>query len=173
MNYTVRSGKTHSINIDRSTDFSAPFTIRVNDRDYSVAIRKTHSDGRIKSLLINNRVYPVEVQRRGDGFPSRIFLKGVPFDVNIESVESTRYKPDQPERSVSGDIHAALPGQVIKYFCGEGDTVEAGQPLLILEAMKMENEILAPKTGVVKRICVREGIIVAKDDLLMEIGDPE
>jgi biotin carboxyl carrier protein len=171
INYTIRSGKSHSVSIDRNTDFTGSFTVNVNDREYRICIRKTHPDGRIKSLLINNRVYPVEVLRHGDGSPYRVYLKGVPFDVNVESVESTRVKPETPERNISGEICSVLPGQVIKYFYKEGESVQMGQPLLILEAMKMENEILAPKSGIIEKIHVKEGVVVAKGDLLVEIAD--
>jgi biotin carboxyl carrier protein len=50
-----------------------------------------------------------------------------------------------------------MPGQVQKLLVAEGDTVEAGQPLLVVEAMKMQLEIKAPEAGRVRRLRVREG----------------
>ena len=107
--------------------------------------------------------------RRGDGFPDRVYLKGVPFDIEIERVESNRYRPPLPEKEVSGEVTARLPGQVVSLLVREGDSVVKDQPLLVLEAMKMENEILAPKDGIVSEIFAPEGQLVAKDERLLRI----
>jgi len=169
MNYLVRSGAQHNVFVDRKTDFSEPFTITVGDRDFTVSIRKTHPDGRIKTLMINHKVYPVEVVRRGDGFPDKVYLKGVPFPVEVEKVESTRLRPPSPERKVSGEIRANLPGQIVAIHVEPGDQVQQGQSLAILEAMKMENDILSPKDGVVQSVVTEPGKLAAKGDLLLVV----
>jgi biotin carboxyl carrier protein len=76
-------------------------------------------------------------------------------------------RPDQRK------IHAVIPGTVQKLLVGEGDQVEAGAPLLILEAMKMRNEIRAPEGGIIKKIHVREGEQVPKAHLLLEFSEPQ
>ncbi|WP_054840246.1 biotin/lipoyl-containing protein [Thermococcus sp. JCM 11816] len=63
-----------------------------------------------------------------------------------------------------------MPGKILKILVKEGEQVRTGQGLLILEAMKMENEIPAPKDGVVKKILVKEGDTVNTGDPLIEIG---
>ncbi len=63
-----------------------------------------------------------------------------------------------------------MPGMVIRYEAKEGDSVKEGDVLMILEAMKMENSILAPATGVVKQICCKDGQSVQKGDVLAVIG---
>jgi biotin carboxyl carrier protein len=74
-------------------------------------------------------------------------------------------------RSISRDgrIKAPIPGLIKTVFAAEGDRVEAGQPLFILEAMKMENEIHAPKSGVVSQISVKPGQDVMLHEVLAEI----
>ena len=69
-----------------------------------------------------------------------------------------------------GVVFAPMPGTVIKLFRQEGDTVKTGDVVLILEAMKMENEILAPADGVIKNMACREGQTAAGGDVLFEIG---
>lgn len=170
MHYLVQSEKQHTVYINRKGDQSRPFKVKVGEREYTVDIRKTHPDGRLKTLMIDNRVYPVEVERRGDGFPSLVWLKGVPFKVEIEKVESTRYRPPAAAREVSGEVRASLPGVVVAFLVKAGQTVEKGQVLGVLEAMKMENEILAPRSGTVSEIAVKPGQIVAKNDLLLTVG---
>ena len=72
--------------------------------------------------------------------------------------------------SRDGRIKAPIPGQIKSVLVAEGDQVETGQPLFILEAMKMENEIHAPKAGVVSQIAVKPGQDVARHEVLAEIS---
>lgn len=73
-------------------------------------------------------------------------------------------KPDEKR------IEAIIPGNIQKIMAREGDEVSAGTPLLILEAMKMRNEVLSPINGVVKKIHVSEGEMVPKSHLLIEMA---
>ncbi|MEA3462096.1 MAG: acetyl-CoA carboxylase biotin carboxyl carrier protein subunit [Bacteroidota bacterium] len=72
-------------------------------------------------------------------------------------------KPDEKR------IEAIIPGNIQKIMTEEGDEVSAGTPLLILEAMKMRNEVLSPIDGVVRKIYVSEGEMVPKSHLLIEM----
>ncbi len=63
-----------------------------------------------------------------------------------------------------------MPGMVIRYEVKEGDSVKEGDVVMILEAMKMENSILAPASGTVKQICCKDGQSVQKGDVLAVIG---
>jgi len=75
-------------------------------------------------------------------------------------------------RSVSRDgrIKAPIPGQIKSVLVAEGDRVEVDQPLFILEAMKMENEVHAPKSGVISQIRVKSGQDVMLREVLAEIS---
>jgi biotin carboxyl carrier protein len=75
--------------------------------------------------------------------------------------------------SGAGTITASMPGRVVKILVEPGDKVQQGQGVLILEAMKMENEIKAPKDGVVSSISVREGESVESGAMMAEISDDE
>ena len=63
-----------------------------------------------------------------------------------------------------------MPGKILRVLVSEGQQVKTGQGLVVLEAMKMENEIPAPKDGVVKKIYVKEGDTVNTGDPLVELG---
>lgn len=169
MNYRVHSGKRHTVRIDGKTDASAPFAVQVDKRDYHVEIRKVRADGRIQTLMVNHQVCPIEVERRGDGMPVRVYLKGVPYDVEISKVASTRLRAPEAEPVVEGTVSALLPGRVLGLLVEIGQTVKQGEPLLILEAMKMENEIPAPRDGKVARVLIQEGQNVSKGDVLLEL----
>lgn len=72
-------------------------------------------------------------------------------------------KPDERR------VEAVIPGTIQRIIVKEGEKVNAGTPVLILEAMKMRNEVLSPLDGVVGKIHVSEGEMVPKSHLLMEI----
>jgi pyruvate carboxylase len=65
-------------------------------------------------------------------------------------------------------VDSIIPGNIQRIMVKEGDEVSPGTPMLILEAMKMRNEILSPLQGVIKKIYVSEGDMVPKDHLLIE-----
>lgn len=82
--------------------------------------------------------------------------------------------PPTPQKSFApagglSAVKAPLPGVIHKTLVREGDSVKIGQNLLILEAMKMENNILAEKAGVVRNMKIKEGDSVMQGDLLMEV----
>jgi biotin carboxyl carrier protein len=78
--------------------------------------------------------------------------------------------PSSPASAGEGVVTAPMPGKILRVLVKEGEQVKTGQGLLVLEAMKMENEIPAPKDGIVKRILVKEGDTVNTGDPLIEIG---
>ena len=67
-------------------------------------------------------------------------------------------------------VKAPMPGTLLSYKVAKGQAVRRGEVLLILEAMKMENEIVAPADGVVAALCVGEGSAVSTGDALVELG---
>ena len=79
--------------------------------------------------------------------------------------------PKPPAGPVSGaKLEAPMPGMIIRFEVQEGDPVEKGDVVVVLEAMKMENTILAPVSGAVKQLCCETGRSVQKGDLLAVIG---
>lgn len=170
MHYTVRGRRKHIIRVERKGAWdNGPVEIPVGKRPFLVEVDPPDAAGALRRLKINHRHCPVEVEQDANGLPRRVILRGTPFDISIERVESTRYRPPQQEREISGEMRALLPGQIVEIFVREGDPVEQGQPVMTLEAMKMENGIFAPKGGRVSRICIPRDAIVRKGDLLFVI----
>lgn len=79
-------------------------------------------------------------------------------------------QPTQPSGGSGGTIIAPMPGTILKISVTKGDTVTKGQTLLVLEAMKMENEIQAPSDGVVQGLNVAEGASVNAGDVLIVLS---
>jgi biotin carboxyl carrier protein len=73
------------------------------------------------------------------------------------------------DNKLNNNILAPMPGKIVDLFLNEGDLVNAGEPVLTLEAMKMQNEITAECNGVIRKIRVLKGQSVMKDELLVEI----
>ena len=71
----------------------------------------------------------------------------------------------------AGSVVAPIPGQIHSILVKEGDSVNAGEPVIILEAMKMESEINAVASGKIKKIAVKQGENVQEGQVLLEIGD--
>ena len=69
-----------------------------------------------------------------------------------------------------GSLTSPMPGKVVKVLVKEGDTVEVGSPLVVVEAMKMENELAAPRAGVVQKVHVQPGDAVEGGALLVTVG---
>ena len=75
----------------------------------------------------------------------------------------------RPKPSGPGDVTTPMPGRVVKILVAEGATVSTGEPLLVIEAMKMENRVAAPMDGMVKAILVKEGDQVNSDETLIQM----
>jgi acetyl/propionyl-CoA carboxylase alpha subunit len=93
-------------------------------------------------------------------------------DGALTFVETARF-PDASAAGVAGGCSAPMPGAVGKVLGSEGQAVEQGDTLLILEAMKMEHAIKAPETGTVRQLLVVEGEQVDADQLLLVVGASE
>jgi biotin carboxyl carrier protein len=74
---------------------------------------------------------------------------------------------------VGAELHAIIPGRVVAVSVAPGDPVSAGQQLLVVEAMKMQNEVRTPIAGVVERLAVAEGQTIELGDLLAVIGSAQ
>ena len=93
-------------------------------------------------------------------------FKGAPKDVNVNVVD-----PSLQKQTVNntGAVTAPMPGTVIKIDKGEGTAVKAGELVLVLEAMKMENEILAPVDGTITKMNCTVGGTVAGGEVMFEV----
>ncbi len=110
------------------------------------------------------REFTVEV----DGEPYRVRVRGA-ASPPADAETAVRRAPARPA-SGNGAIQAPMQGMVVKVKVAKGDRVKLGDVVLILEAMKMQNDIQATVSGTVREIYVREGAIVSANDVLMTIG---
>lgn len=151
--------------------FSQPLkhSIRIGKRDYEVKLKADEKYGTY--ILWKNRKYPVEViSSRQNKYEilfndiSYSFTVETPFSMQRMKVLSAgRGKIDKET------LKAPMPGKIIDVLVREGASVLRGEPLVILEAMKMQNEIQSPVNGKIEKVLVKPNSSVMKDDILVEI----
>ncbi len=122
-------------------------------------------------ISVNGNSYEVEVEEVSEsGTVSRQTVQAPP---KAPVVETKKAAPEVKQELVVSEeqevVEAPMPGNIWKIQVTEGDTVKSGDVLLILEAMKMENEILAPRDGKVVSIRTTEGSVVDTGDELIII----
>ena len=143
---------TREIRVRRSTN---GYVIDVDNQSYSVIIADANSE-QLK-LTIDGNVLSAIVLRHQDHYL---------VNLNNERYEFLAVQPfafDHAEESASGRLTALMPGRVVKVMVNVGDTVASGQPLLIMEAMKMEHTIHSPREGKIEKVFYKVDDIVAAD----------
>jgi biotin carboxyl carrier protein len=130
------------------------------------------------SLLLGTRSYEVFVRPlpvEGDSQPIEVFMDGAPLVAEV--VDERRHALASMGRGhgETGEVtvKAPMPGLVASILVAPGDTVERGQRVAVLEAMKMQNDLLAPRAGVVRAVKTVQGQAVTQGQPLIVIGDPE
>ena len=117
------------------------------------------------SLLIGGQSF--EVKRQLAGGQQQIVVRGVCYDISVDDPRSLRSR----KRSGMDDagplaLVASMPGKVVRILASEGDRIEVGQGIIVVEAMKMQNEIHSPKAGALTKLLAREGGNVNAGDVL-------
>ena len=154
-------GRERTVVVD---DAGGPVTVTIDDGDpIEVDMASVGLPGVI-SLLINGRPHSAYVARRGAGF--EVVVEGRRFP--IAPALGGRGRGAIGGRDATGEVTAPLAGVVITVRVAVGDVIAVGQPLLVIEAMKMQNEILAPLAGTVTAIHCEAGGRVEQGTLVVE-----
>ena len=148
------------------------YTFKVNGHTYNVQIDEVNESSTLARVTVNGTHYEVEIEG-GKGKPvSKPQVIAAPEATGLSVTPKTPIatKPAAAPAAAAGlKVTCPLPGTIISLNVKEGDTVAAGQTLLVLEAMKMENNIDAERGGVVKQVLVSAGATVMEGDVLLVI----
>ncbi len=131
------------------------YRVSVDGNEFVVDGKKT---GRTNySLIVDNRSFEIEVDNAEDEY--RVLVDGRSYHVHLVDERRVRVGDGQSDSQIQGRqrVSVPMPGKVIAVLVSEGDVVEKGQGLVIVEAMKMENEVRSPISATVKEIKVKAG----------------
>ena len=142
---------------------------KVDDREYELEISEPESG--VFLFKHEGRIYEASVANAGAaGDPAQVRVGTHEFEVRLldpKRLRSVGSGADHSDGLI--EIKTAMPGKVVRILTETGAAVEKGESILVVEAMKMQNELKSPKAGTIKEIRVAEGAAVAAGDILATI----
>ena len=160
MTYEVSiDGENHRLELNRAEGL---WSCRVDGRD--VEVDAVLARPYVLSLRIGNKAYEVKCERvAGD---MHLWVGSARFAVEVRDPRSLRGRVRAVDDQGPRNLTAPMPGRIVRVLVKQGDEVEAGAGVLVMEAMKMQNEIKSPKKGTIQKIMVSEGAAVNSGDVL-------
>lgn len=157
MRYDIRlGGTTYGLELQRKDD---GWECRLDGGE--VLVQAVQASPDTLSLLVGGK--SVEVKHKG----TEIFIRGTRYEVSVEDPRSWRGRARAAQdESGPQKLIASMPGKVVRVLAHEGDPVVSGQGVVVVEAMKMQNEIRSPRAGVLKKLLAHEGMKVNAGEVL-------
>lgn len=141
------------------------FTFTINGNKYEVEIENVEKNN--AEITVNGTSYNVTLEKNIKPEKTPVLTR----KLAVPSTETSISKTNKPsDAKGTGLIKSPLPGVILEVLVKEGDTVKIGDKLLIMEAMKMENNINSDKAGKVVSVKVKNGDSVLEGEVLVEIG---
>jgi biotin carboxyl carrier protein len=138
------------------------WTCRLDGRDIEVDAVLARPD--VISLRLGNHAYEVKCERVGSDL--HLWVGSVRYEAEVRDPRSLRSRARAIDDHGPRKFTAPMPGKVVRILLHEGAEVEAGTGILVVEAMKMQNEVKSPKKGKIQKIVVSEGAAVNAGDVL-------
>jgi biotin carboxyl carrier protein len=136
---------------------------RLDGREVQMDAVRVQPD--VLSVLIDGKAY--EIRRERLATDLRIWVGDQAYTADLQDPRSLRGRKIRTDAGKGArQLVAPMPGKVVRFLVGENSTVEAGQGVVVVEAMKMQNEIKSPKKGTVLKLAVAEGAAVNAGDVL-------
>jgi biotin carboxyl carrier protein len=152
-------GKSHRLELNRA---DGHWTCRLESQEIEVDAVLARPD--VLSLRIGNQAYEVKCERVGSDL--HLWVGSVRFAAEVRDPRSLRSRVRATDDHGPKKLIAPMPGKVVRILARVGDTVDSGAGILVVEAMKMQNEIKSPKKGTIQKILVSEGAAVNAGDVL-------
>jgi len=154
----------HELEIEELTGHSV--RVKLGEGQFDADVRRIgHSSF---SILVGERSFDFDVERQNDELV--VVSRGIATRVTLQdAVRCLRGSPRREHAGGKAELKAMMPGRVVNVLVQVGDEVAAHQGVVVVEAMKMENELKSPKAGKVTTIKVAPGQTVEKGDLLVVI----
>ena len=149
------------------------YSLKINGHNYSVQIDDVNEASTVAHVVVNGVDYEVEIEGAKASTVSKPQVAPAPKSANSAMITPSSATPSPriaaAAPSSGYSVKCPLPGTVLSVKVAAGDTIAAGQTLVVLEAMKMENNIDADRGGVVKQVLVQQVATVMEGDVLIVI----
>src|SRR5712664_186876 len=156
----IMDGKPHRLELEREERL---WKCRLDGKEIVVDAVLVRPD--VLSLLVDGRSY--EIKREQTGADLHLWVSNKCFGVELRDPRSLRARCDtRGNDSGPRKLVCPMPGKIVRVLVTEKSEVEAGQGIVVVEAMKMQNEIKSPKKGVVQKILAAQGAAVNAGDVL-------
>jgi biotin carboxyl carrier protein len=152
-------GKKYRLELNQS---EGRWTCRLDGSEIEVDAARVRPD--VLSLRVGNRAYDASSDRVGNGW--YVWIGGRRFLAEVRDPRSLRGRVRPSDEQGPKKLTAPMPGKVVRILAGEGSEVEAGAGVMVVEAMKMQNEIKSPKKGTIRKLAVGPGAAVNAGDIL-------
>jgi len=160
MTYQIQvDGKNYRLELKR---VDGRWESRLDGRDIPLDAMLARRD--VLSIIIGGKAY--EIKRERTATEMHLWVGPRRYDVQLRDPRSLRGRASADDGKGPRKLIAPMPGKVVRVLLKEQSQVEAGQGVVVVEAMKMQNEIKSPKSGVVRKIVASEGAAVNAGDVL-------
>ena len=157
--------KEYVIEISRQDD---QLEVSVDGRTFDIDISEPESG--VFLLKHDGNIYEAFVSTDTQSGATKVTIKGVEFDVSLFDPRRLRSASGSDHDSGGiAEIKTAMPGKVVRILVAKDGEVQKGDGVIVVEAMKMQNEMKAPKNGKVKNVAVQEGDTVGAGEVLVTI----
>jgi biotin carboxyl carrier protein len=152
-------GKNHRLELNRA---GKHWLCRINGREVEIdaILVRPH----VLSMRIGNLAYEIKSERSENGL--QLWIGSACLSAEVRDPRSLRSRSRTGEDRGTRKIIASMPGKVVRLLVQAGDSIDAGTGIVVVEAMKMQNEIKSPKKGKVEKILVSPGAAVNAGDVL-------
>ncbi len=146
------------------------YKVELNGKNFEVELSQLSKYSYL--LKVNNNVYQITSEKL-DSQNYTFTIDGSSYNTTVRTTleeKANKYLQNKAKESGTEIVKSPMPGLIVKILKQVGDNVEIGDPIILLEAMKMENEIRASASGIIKSISAKENSSVEKGETLLEIG---
>ena len=149
------------------------YVLEIGEKEYRAEVKTITAE--YAKIEVDGNLYHVKLKELGRKQPTArpvTEVAAIRQTAHVPAPSTTAPAPTPAkaqDASNAGDVTAPLPGLILEVKVKEGEKVKAGQDLLVMEAMKMENQVQAPHDGTVGKLYVKNGDSVAEGDLLVHL----
>jgi len=156
---------------NKAFEFKTPLEKKIKYQGKKVDIKLREDPNGFSYIVWKNKKYMFDIIEKNQNHYT-VMINGVWHSFTVEtpiSLKRRRFLEKQGDSSSTVSIEAPMPGKIIDILVEDGAKVKQGEPIIILEAMKMQNEIYSHVSSIVTSIAVKKNDLVMKDDVLIDI----